>query len=652
MASVTKSFSKDADALEETLSSLTKNKWELKADVAKAKEAVHEAEKQFDATGDAASKAALEISQADYSNAVRNLKAVTDEARRTEKEISKLESRSGSGSSGSGISSIVKTVATTGAASMIGSVAQGLANTIAGSALGNAESTIASSVLSSAISGAAIGNIIPGIGTAVGAAIGVGAGLLSGVAQNYESKDSAFKSYYQGLYDTVNEETASSLTSGSELAATRETDSISFSTLFGSEERADAYLESLVDMANRTPFLYDDLTSMSKTLATYGYDDTSILPVLQSIGDAGAALGMSTSDMTSVATALGRMKSSGKTSLEYLNILNDRGIGAVGMLADAYGVDQSTIYDMVSAGTIAGEDAVEIILEALGESFAGAMEQQSKTFSGMTSTVDGLMQNIENAMGEGYNETRLSSLEADIDAYGGALGEAMSEVNRVIGENKAMLENLQDQYKREGLSALLLGEETSVYSAEDAETLRGMREEYLAAQEAYRNGDSEAGLIMESLTEQVEAMATSAYEASEQYQLAQDVEREQLAAIRENTSAVAALTSYYLSQEGSKGMASTVDASNAVSAVANSGRLRSRRVHQRAIGIDYVPYDNFPALLHEGERVLTAGEARQEKNSYGGIQIVMNGVTIREEADVDRVARELLSKLEAANIRG
>ena len=57
-------------------------------------------------------------------------------------------------------------------------------------------------------------------------------------------------------------------------------------------------------------------------------------------------------------------------------------------------------------------------------------------------------------------------------------------------------------------------------------------------------------------------------------------------------------------------------------------------------------------MLHEGEKVLTAGEARQEKNGVSGIQIVMNGTVIREEADVQRVAQELLNKLEEANMRG
>jgi len=36
----------------------------------------------------------------------------------------------------------------------------------------------------------------------------------------------------------------------------------------------------------------------------------------------------------------------------------------------------------------------------------------------------------------------------------------------------------------------------------------------------------------------------------------------------------------------------------------------------RAIGDAYIPYDNFPALLHRGERIVTATEARQERQGY------------------------------------
>ena len=89
MSSVTKSFSKDVDKLEDTLYALNKNKITMKMDLSKAKSELKAAEKQFDLTHSAADGLKLELAQANYDNMVRNLKAVTSAARETEKAISR-----------------------------------------------------------------------------------------------------------------------------------------------------------------------------------------------------------------------------------------------------------------------------------------------------------------------------------------------------------------------------------------------------------------------------------------------------------------------------------------------------------------------------------------------------------------------------------
>ena len=76
-----------------------------------------------------------------------------------------------------------------------------------------------------------------------------------------------------------------------------------------------------------------------------------------------------------------------------------------------------------------------------------------------------------------------------------------------------------------------------------------------------------------------------------------------------------------------------------------------KNAHSQAVGIDYVPYDNFPALLHQGERVQTAVEARSQQR-IPAITITGNSFSIREDADVDRVASALLQKIELAERRG
>ena len=660
MAQITKSFSKDMDEMEETLHKLNTNKYSLKLDADAALKELKALEKQFAETGDEADGLKAQMAKANYDNIKRNLDLVTKGAREAETQMKKTGEafrKADNQSSGGGFKSIVSSLAAAGAGNMIAGLAQNAANALMASASGDAGGTLFSSALSSAISGAAMGSVIPGLGTAAGAAIGAGVGLLSGGIQNFEKRDDAFKSYYGGLYSSAGERHAAELESGSGIASGRETDLISFSTLFGSRETAKTYLSELVNMANTTPFLYDDLTAMSKTLATFGYDAESILPVLSTIGDAGAALGMSTSDMTTVAQALGRMKSSDKATLEYLNILNDRGIGAVGMLAEAKGKSQGEIYDMISKGQIAGTEAVEIILSALTDGFSGAMEEQSKTFAGRSSTLEGWEQEMANAQGEAYNTLRSEGKQRQIDYYAG-IADEMSGLNAMIGAGEAAQENLKEQYLREAMTTLLTGTGGSLYEGEQAETLARLHEEYTALEAAFQDASEEEKITLgekeDSLKSQAEALAEGAFGASDKMQEVRDVELDLISAIRENTKALggaAYLGDYEKQQELSRGVQYTppLDPGEETNAITSSWGKRLEGVRGRyAYGLDYVPYDNFPALLHQGERVLTASQARAADQGAGPrVQVTVTGNSFYgSDKDLeDRVARRVASEV-------
>ena len=49
-----------------------------------------------------------------------------------------------------------------------------------------------------------------------------------------------------------------------------------------------------------------------------------------------------------------------------------------------------------------------------------------------------------------------------------------------------------------------------------------------------------------------------------------------------------------------------------------------------ATGLNWVPYDNFPALLHRGEAVLTAAEARAWRNGQNATPAMAGGITINQ----------------------
>ena len=69
-----------------------------------------------------------------------------------------------------------------------------------------------------------------------------------------------------------------------------------------------------------------------------------------------------------------------------------------------------------------------------------------------------------------------------------------------------------------------------------------------------------------------------------------------------------------------------------------------------ATGLPRVPYDGYPAILHEGEQVLTRVEADKQKNGTGGVHVakLADSIIVREEADIDKFATAFARKIMAA----
>lgn len=447
MATVTKSFSKDVDKLEDTLYALNKNKYSLKLDASKAKAELKAAEKQFDLTHSAADGLKKELAQANYDNIVRNMKKVSAAARDTEKAISKVENQAASkGGSKSAISSIVNAVAASGAAQMLGDTALNVGNAWAGSMFGSAGGNIAANLLSSTASGAALGTAVggPGLGTAIGAGIGAITGVVNGITQNYQNKDDSFKSYVQESVESVLGEQQNSLTSGSAIAGTREQTQMAFAQKLGGDAEATAYLGRVKAMAKDTNYTYDEITGYSKLLLNT-YDTEKTLSVLKTLSDASAGLNLNSSDVNMFISGLSRMRTTGKTTQEYLNYFSERGVDVYQALANSTGADKSSIAEMVTDGKISGEDAAEAILTYINDTYGGLSEKLATTYDAMVDNLADFQADMDAAMGEGYNEGRKAGIQAQMDWMSGESGEAVEEANRAIGAWKAELENQKEQ---------------------------------------------------------------------------------------------------------------------------------------------------------------------------------------------------------------
>lgn len=542
------------------------------------------------------------------------------------------------------------------------------------SVIGQPTADAINNVLSGTISGAATGAIAGAPGAIAGAALGTIAGGINAANQDFQKNNESFKSYYKDLYDTVNANTAEGLTSGKMLAAKRETTKISFSTLLGGEDQADHFLADVLNTANTTPFLYDDLVGISKTMLSFGTAAEDVIPTLTKVGDAGAAMGLSTGDIGTVATYLGRMKSSNKASLEYLNPLMERGFSVFQWLADAKGTSVGSVYDMISKGQLSGTEAVSVILQKFEELYAGQMDKQSKTTEGLESTLQGLQENIQAAMGQGYNSVRDIGMGQEIAVYNGELGKALETANRIAGENKAYLDNLQEKYQIEALGAVLRGSATSVYSGEDKEKLQAMREEYSRAMYQYNNGDQEAGLKLENIQENAQALAKAAFEASDAYQSYQSAELDQIGDIRDNVAGLREAWAAGLKIQnaftiglGGPVVGSLTNPQRSTGSTDMTATEREEIVQRQrgnpqrsaayvpyashAFGLNRVPFDGYLAMLHQGERVQTAEEARRsQRRTAPTVQITGNQFSVRSEGDIDAIAACIADELEARSL--
>ena len=674
-----KAFDKTMDDLEESLkaydkaqTTLTEKMSGLKKELAENSVKVKEAQQVYKKLKDETSKGALDDAIDEQTRLRREMeetKAVIDANATAYKNLykevtsaasaeSRLSNRAGDGSTG-----ILSALGKAGLGQMAGDAIMEISSTMIGSALGSDGGSLISSALSSAVSGAAMGSLAGPVGTAIGAAVGGALGLATGGAQIFASQDEAFKSYYADLYQSGQDRAEESLTAGSATASQRELDAIAFNRLLGSGV-GDKYLSDLRVLAADTPMEYSDLTAMSRALATgFGDSPERMLELMTAIGDAGSAVGVTASDMTAMAQAMSRMNSSGKATLEYLNIFQDRGVDVIGMLSEAMGTTQGEIYDMISKGEINGRDAVNIIQQGMETAYSGAMELMAETFSGLTSTLEDTMAELDNARGEGYNQERSIGLQNEIDAYGGALGDAVQNLNRISGENEAYMENLSGQYTREALSALLLGEDTTLFTEDQQAELRRMREDFLAASSAYEDGNEEAGLKMESLRQQAEALATIAYESSDQYELLYDSELDLIKAIRDNTAAHEGWTNEYgLDQEKSKGqgdvwmenlmLGDRDDPSDGFAERwndywgAENDRLTAMYNGSHAYGLDRVPRNGL-YYLHQDERVLTAREAGEKSRKSGTtFQVTIKDNHFGADMSAEAVAQTLADLLE------
>lgn len=252
----------------------------------------------------------------------------------------------------------------------------------------------------------------------------------------------------------------------------------------------------------------------------------------------------------------------------------------------------------------------------------------------------------------------------------------LKQVYSLLGQYQASLDSAESKYEREAFDNLLNGNFTT-------DEGRNLSREY---DEALKNNDE---LKMAEIVGLTKSIAQANWMDSEEFQSKLDVEgailnetREKVGHIKEKIDKIYqhmdsytlgyAATSAYLEQHTEEAVPGEYQPPNAVHKFDESGSviingktsfmiasdptlsernsvLRYGEEPFKATGISRVPYDGYRAILHEGERVVTASKAKESERAKGGVNIGNINITASGAINDDETfARMLASQLEKA----
>ena len=540
-----------------------------------------------------------------------------------------------------------KAFAQDSAKQLIGAVTESV-SIYAASAMNSELSTRISSVASSLAAGAMLGTyILPGWGTLIGAFAGAGIGAINGQAKIFEKEDDAFKSYYKTQYEDLKSESANILSQGIQVYAEREQYELPFTTLLGSAKTAEVFLKELKAFAIESTYDYDQLAAISKNLLSTGTKQEEVISLLTHVGDFGAAKGLGKNEMANTAGLLANLQLSNTASVDSLNALFMSGIPVWNALASKFGSEENAL-SIVNEGILSGTDAYDTIIKYLS-TYSGSMDEQNNTYLGLKGTLEELRNDLYSEEGKGYAQKNEETMKSEIAFLQSDDGKLLESAYNEIGLWKAHLDDLSVQYKNNAMIAVLSGKTGDIFDEETNKRLLELNH--------YIN---EGGFKGEALEEAI-AIAQNAYNAD------YDVQSQLKAnlALAENLMNNAELqdsywnAGYEMGVQFSNGMknAQWVDGvsyiipTNYNPYTTSISKLlyayQGDKAPQFAPNINYNPYDNFPALLYGGERGLTAQENQNYEKSgtgTGTLNITGNNFYIREEADIEKVAKMMASK--------
>lgn len=173
---------------------------------------------------------------------------------------------------------------------------------------------------------------------------------------------------------------------------------ISFRTLLGSQQKADALFGSLRRFAAETPMDLKDLAKGAQTMLGFGMAGEEVMPILKAIGD----ISMGNRDQfNSLTLAFSQATAAGKLMGQDLMQMINAGFNPLTQLSEKSGKSIAELKDEMAAGAISAADLKEAFLgaAAAGGRYHGMLAAQGQGLAGSIAQLQGAYADMLNDIG-------------------------------------------------------------------------------------------------------------------------------------------------------------------------------------------------------------------------------------------------------------
>jgi tape measure domain-containing protein len=182
----------------------------------------------------------------------------------------------------------------------------------------------------------------------------------------------------------------------------QQTSRAALTTLLGGAVAANEQMDKLDAFAKSSPFSKSTFITAQQQLIGFGMAAEKVIPTLNSVQNAVAAVGGSNDDIAAITSSLADVIGTGKITGDTLNELGLRGINAAEIIAQGFGTTSESVRKSIEKGTIDSAAALDILVAGMETKFAGAAANVKNTMTGATDRVKAATRDIGAALAEPF----------------------------------------------------------------------------------------------------------------------------------------------------------------------------------------------------------------------------------------------------------